>query len=110
MLVIFLPDLLQQIKTAHVQTTTAVVYMGIFPAAFAYLAWGYALKYLSASKASITLYALPIVSTLMGFVLLHEQPSLLSLLGCSITLLGAFIASRSQAKTSFTYKEPLKTE
>lgn len=87
LLVIFLPDLLLQIKIANIQTTIAVVYMGIFPAAIAYLAWGYALKYLSASKASITLYALPIVSTLMGFLLLHEQPSLLSLIGCSITLL-----------------------
>ncbi|KTD05877.1 transmembrane protein [Legionella gratiana] len=110
LLVIFLPDLLQQIKIAHVQTTVAVVYMGIFPAALAYLAWGYALKYLSASKAAITLYALPIVSTLMGFVVLHEHPSLLSLIGCSITLLGAFIASRSPLETSFAYKESFKME
>lgn len=109
LLVIFVPDLVRQIKTANIQTTAAVIYMGIFPAAFAYLAWGYALKYLSASKASITLYALPIVSTLMGFVLLHEQPSLLSLIGCGITLVGAFIASRSQVKTSFTL-EPLEME
>lgn len=110
LLVIFLPDLLREIKNANIQTTIAVVYMGIFPAALAYLAWGYALKYLSASKASITLYALPIVSTLMGFLLLHEQPSFLSLIGCSITLFGAFIASRSQIGASLAYKEPLKIE
>ncbi|MGL5741448.1 MAG: DMT family transporter [Legionella sp.] len=98
LLSIFLHDLLQQVRGADVQTTVAVVYMGIFPAAIAYLAWGYALKYLSASNASITLYALPIVSTLMGFLLLNEQPSALSLFGCGITLTGAFIANRFQVR------------
>ncbi|MBI2786872.1 MAG: DMT family transporter, partial [Legionella longbeachae] len=100
-LAIFLPNLLQEMKTADFQTTAAVIYMGIFPAALAYLAWGYALKYLSASNASITLYALPIVSTLLGFILLNEQPSTLSLVGSGITLLGAFIANHFQVRPSF---------
>lgn len=101
LLSIFLPDMLQQIRIAEFRTTSAVVYMGIFPAAFAYLAWAYALKYISASNAAIMLYALPIVSTLMGFLLLDEQPSLLSLVGCSITLLGAFIANRFQMRHAY---------
>ncbi|WP_454785469.1 DMT family transporter [Legionella sp. WA2024007413] len=107
LLSIFLPDMLQQIRIAEVQTTAAVVYMGIFPATLAYLAWGYVLKYLSASNASISLYALPIVSTLMGFLLLNEQPSLLSLVGCSVTLLGAFIANRFQMRLTFTQERQL---
>ncbi|AWN73284.1 TPA: DMT family transporter [Legionella anisa] len=107
LLSIFLPDMFQQIQIADFQTTTAVIYMGIFPAALAYLAWAYALKYLSASNASIMLYALPVVSTLMGFLLLDEQPSLLSLVGCSITLAGAFIANRFQTRFSFTQEKQL---
>lgn len=107
LLSMFLPDMIQQIRIADFQTTAAIVYMGIFPAALAYLAWGYVLKYLSASNASIALYALPIVSTLMGFLVLDEQPSLLSLVGCSITLLGAFIANRFQMRPSFAQEEQL---
>ncbi|WP_058519248.1 DMT family transporter [Legionella parisiensis] len=107
LLSIFLPDMLQQIQRADFQTTAAVVYMGIFPAALAYLAWAYVLKYLPASSASIMLYALPIVSTLMGFLLLNEQPSFLSLVGCSITLVGAFIANRFQMRFSFTQEKQL---
>lgn len=102
LLSVFLPDLLQQIKVADFQTTVAVVYMGIFPAALAYLGWGYALKYLSASTASVTLYALPLISTLMGFLLLNEQPSTRSLVGGTITLAGAFIANRFQVRSVFT--------
>lgn len=100
LLLIFAPTLMQEIKTADLQTTAAVVYMGIFPAALAYLAWGYALKYMSASNASVTLYALPIVSTFLGFILLNEQPSLVSLIGSGITLFGAFIANRFQMRNS----------
>lgn len=105
LLLMFAPALIQEIQTADLQTTLAVVYMGIFPAAIAYLAWGYALKYLSASNASVTLYALPIVSTFLGFILLNEQPSLISLLGSGITLFGAFIANRFQIRPTTAVSE-----
>ncbi len=105
LLLMFAPALIQEIQTADLQTTAAVVYMGIFPAAIAYLAWSYALKYLSASNASVTLYALPIVSTFLGFILLNEQPSLISLLGSGITLFGAFIANRFKIRPTTAVSE-----
>lgn len=98
LLLIFTPALVSEIKTADWQITAAVVYMGIFPAAIAYLAWSYALKYLSASNVSVSLYAMPLVSAILGFILLDEQPSLISLVGCSVTLFGAFIANRFQTR------------
>jgi len=96
LLLIFSATLAQELQTAAYQSTAAVVYMGIFPAAVAYIAWSYVLKKLPASKASISLYALPIVSTLLGFLLLGEQPSLTSLTGGGIALIGALIAHRFQ--------------
>ena len=105
LLLFFSPQLLQEIKTAGYQSTCAVVYMGIFPAAVAYLAWSYVLKKLPASKAAITLYALPIVSTLLGFLLLDEQPSLISLVGGGIALTGALVAHSFQVPE--TIKEVL---
>lgn len=100
LLLIFAPALMHDIQEADFQTTAAVVYMGIFPAALAYLAWSYALKYLSASTASISLYAMPLVSTFLGFILLNEQPSILSLVGSGVTLLGGLIANRFQLRSA----------
>lgn len=100
LLLMFTPALVHDIQKADFHTTAAVVYMGIFPAAIAYLAWGYALKYLSASTASVSLYAMPLVSTLLGFILLNEQPSLISLIGSGITLFGAVIANRFQLRST----------
>lgn len=95
-LLYFLPDLIQEIQTAEMHATLATIYMGIFPAALCYLAWGYVLKHFSAAKATVALYALPITSTLMGFILLGEKPSPLSLIGGGIALIGAFIANYYQ--------------
>lgn len=90
----FTPALLSEIKTADYRSTIAVVYMGIFPAALAYLAWCYVLAHMPASKASISLYTLPLVSTALGYLVLHEIPSVVSLIGGGIALTGAFIAYR----------------
>lgn len=102
MLMVFLPDLLKQLTLAKPQSTLAVIYMGVFPAALAYLAWSYVLNHLPASKASMYLYALPLLSTFMGFVFLHEIPTFISLLGGGIALLGAVIANRYREKPQNT--------
>lgn len=99
LLLVFTPQLLRDSQHAQFQTTFSAIYMGIFPAAIAYLTWGYALKYLPAVKAAATLYALPLVSTVMAYWLLDEQCTLLTYVGSLITLVGAVIANRSRVKT-----------
>lgn len=95
-LLIFAKDLSHEIFEADWLSTSAAVYMGVFPAAIAYLAWSYVLKNLPAAKASITLYGLPLASTLLGFLCLNERPSMISVIGGGIALFGAFIAHRYQ--------------
>lgn len=97
-LMFYLPDLIHELPQASYQSTAIVFYMGIFPAAVAYSAWTYVLKNIPASKASISLYTLPFVSTLLGCIFLSEKPSLISFIGGGIALLGAIIANRFQNK------------
>lgn len=102
LLLMFIPGLIKELPTANLQATGAVIYMGVFPAAIAYLAWGYVLKNMPASKASLSLYALPLVSTLLGYLVLHEVPTILSLSGGTIAILGAIIANRFQSQLQLT--------
>lgn len=94
MLMFFSPDLLKELPQAGYHATLAGVYMGIFPGALAYVAWTYVLARWTTSKAATTLYALPMLSTLLGFLVLHEQPSSISLTGGVVALMGALIANR----------------
>lgn len=91
-LMIFSVQLYHEFQSASWETTLAVVYLGIFPAAISQVGWGYVLNYMSVSRASISLYALPIISTLLGFMLLGEVPTILSFIGGLIALIGALIA------------------
>lgn len=52
MLLWFANDLWQELPEASLEATYAAIYMGIFPAATAYVTWCYVLTYWSASKAS----------------------------------------------------------
>ena len=90
----FLPTLVHEFGAAHARATWAAVYMGIFPAALAYLAWSYVLNTLPASRASVYLYAMPIISCLLGFLVLHETPSPLVVTGGLLALFGAFLSTR----------------
>ena len=91
------------IKIAKTDATIAAVYLGVFPGALAYVACSFVLNYLPASKASMYLYILPIISTLMGYLFLNEHPAILSLSGGVIAMAGAICAARwSRAPLTYT--------
>lgn len=93
-LLIFAPQLAREWGGFGLQASRAAIYMGILPGALAYVAWTYVLSCWSASRAAVYLYALPVLSTLMGYFILQEHPSKLSLIGGLVALLGALIANR----------------
>ncbi len=95
-MMIFAPALWREFFVAQPQATWAVIYLGVFPAALAYLAWSYVLQALSASNASMYLYSMPVISSILGFIMLHEKPSILSMCGGLLAMIGAFYASRSR--------------
>jgi len=97
-LLIYLPALSAEVLHAPTHATLAVVYLGVFPGAIAYLAWGYALASMPASRATNFLYFMPIMATLLGWMCLGEVPVLFSLLGGVIALLGVWIVNESYHK------------
>ncbi|MCP0914074.1 DMT family transporter [Legionella sp. 27cVA30] len=94
-LLMYVSSLWHELGHADHRSILAALYIGIFPAALAYMAWSYVLNFLPASRAVLYLYAAPLVAMLLGFFLLQECPSLFSLAGCVLALLGALLASCS---------------
>ena len=88
-MLIYLPDLIRELPAAPWQSTAAAVYLGIFPAAVAYALWNFALTQSTAGRASGYLYAMPLLATVLGMIILEEYPKPLELTGGLITLLGA---------------------
>jgi len=94
----WLPQALAEAAVAPPGAIFSVLYLGIFPAALAFLAWNYALRFLPAGQAASWLFLVPPTATVIGLVWPGEIPPPLSLLGGAVALTGVFLVNRP-AKT-----------
>jgi len=90
-LFIYLPGLLRQLRLAAPSATAAVIYLGIFPGAIAYLLWNYSLSRMPASLLSSFLYLSPVIACFIAWVWLGEIPAGLTILGGVIAILGVIL-------------------
>lgn len=90
-MLVFLPGLARQLPVAAPSATLAVVYLGIFPGAIAYVLWNLALSRMPASLLSSFLYLSPVLASFIAWVWLGELPTLLTLLGGAIAILGVIL-------------------
>ena len=90
-MLIFLPRLITEIPHASINATLAAIYMGIFPGVLSYTAWSMVLSRMPASRAAGYLYIVPVMTLVLGWLLLGEIPVFLSLFGGVAALIGAVI-------------------
>lgn len=86
LLLVYLPGLVSQVITAPVEVQLAVIGLGIFPSALAYLAWAYVLTHVDLSRATMTLYLIPPTAMAIASFALGERPTLMIIVGALVVL------------------------
>ena len=86
MLCVNLPGLAAAVARAPVADNAAVLVLGVFPSALAYLAWGYVLKHVDVSRAAVAMYLIPPVAMGMAATLLGEHVAAQVMVGGVIVL------------------------
>ncbi|BCL77838.1 membrane protein [Ktedonobacteria bacterium brp13] len=92
-MLVFAPQLIQELPHASLQSTVAIFYMAIFPAAIANATWAITLSALPAAIATSFLNIIPILSLLIAWVWLREVPTVGELLGGLVIILGVLLVT-----------------
>jgi drug/metabolite transporter (DMT)-like permease len=108
----FAGQLVSQISDAPTHATLNVLYLGLFPTALAFIAWGYALARVGAGRLGVTTYVVPALVVVISWVALSEVPGWLTFGGGALCLIGVAISGmreRSPAESSVS-PEPVALE
>lgn len=87
LLLVYLPGLAQQVAKAPLDVQMAVIGLGIFPSALAYLAWAFVLAHVDLSRAAMTLYLVPPTAMAIASVALGERPAMMVIVGAVVVLI-----------------------
>lgn len=92
-LLAFWPGFGAEWRAAPLSAHLALIYLGVFPSALAYMTWTFATARVGASVTSSFLYVSPVFAVLIAWALLGEVPGAVTLLGGAVALAGVVLVN-----------------
>ncbi len=74
----------------------AMVGLGVLGTALAFVVMANNAGRLGSTRASVSVYLVPVVSLLLGALVRHETVAVLAIVGCGIAVLGAYVTNRKR--------------
>ena len=84
--------LIDAVRSSSASTIVSIIFLGIGPAALAYLAWSYVLSRRPAGEASNALFLVPVAALALGWLVLREIPSGVAVTGGAIAIGGVLVS------------------
>jgi drug/metabolite transporter (DMT)-like permease len=92
MLLLFLPDSIEEVKNASFLQKIYVIILGLFPSAVAYITWTYAFsKAKTTSSVTNYMFLTPFLTVILGIMLAKEIPDLSTIIGGTIIIIGMLV-------------------
>jgi drug/metabolite transporter (DMT)-like permease len=101
----FSPGVFDSILNSSIEANLSALYVGIFPAAIAYVTWSIALSLGNASTVTSMMYLEPLIAIIVAWIWLGEWPSNLSLIGGIVALTGVVIVNGLGKKQEVVYEK-----
>jgi drug/metabolite transporter (DMT)-like permease len=90
----YAPALVRDLRTASAADLAWMGYLGVFPTSIAFTTWAFALARGTASRLAATAYLVPPITIGMSWLILHEVPTAVAVLGGALCLVGVIVARR----------------
>ena len=88
-MIFFLPQSVCELAKADAPAVLSVIYLGLLPTGVSYILWSKAIE-LSERTSEVTnyIFVTPLLSTVMGFMMLREVPDMATIIGGIIIIIG----------------------
>lgn len=91
-------SLIDEVSVMQPMTWFAIIFLGVFSTVIGYAIWYIALEIKSTSEISIYLYAIPVISTTVSFIVFKDEITVYFLLGGVFVILGLYFVNKKNKK------------